>query len=143
MHFFYAEDLVQTTNLIINLDHDDWVLDDDSKLLVDIGFGKSQQPRETLCSRIAENETEVSFFNRELYEAFKVNPEVCSTLTFPSITEMGFRLAGSTCSTPRRDKATVDGKYSSIIMAKSLARDKDVLTVEPEIENGSDRMQGK
>lgn len=50
----------KTTNLIINLDHDDWVLDDDSKLLVDIGF---------------ENETEVSFFNRELFEAFKANPE--------------------------------------------------------------------
>jgi len=32
----------KTTNLIINLDHDDWILGDDSKLLVDIGFGKSQ-----------------------------------------------------------------------------------------------------
>lgn len=50
----------KTTNLIINLDHDDWILDDDSKLLVDIGF---------------ENETEVSFFNKELFEAFKANPE--------------------------------------------------------------------
>jgi len=50
----------KTTNLIINLDHDDWILDDDSKLLVDVGF---------------ENETEVSLFNRELYEAFKANPE--------------------------------------------------------------------
>jgi len=50
----------KTTNLIINLDHDDWILDDDSRLLVDIGF---------------ENETEVSFFNRELYEVFKANPE--------------------------------------------------------------------
>jgi len=50
----------KTTNLIINLDHDDWILDDDSKLLVDVGF---------------ENETEVSFFNLGLYEAFKVNPE--------------------------------------------------------------------
>ncbi|KAK7472581.1 hypothetical protein VKT23_000694 [Stygiomarasmius scandens] len=50
----------KTTNLIINLDHDDWILDDDSKTLADVGF---------------ENETEVSFFNRELYEAFKQNPE--------------------------------------------------------------------
>jgi len=36
------------------------MLNDDSKLLVNVGF---------------ENETEVSFFNLELYEAFKVNPE--------------------------------------------------------------------
>jgi len=50
----------KTTNLIINLDHDDWIIDDDSKLLVDVGF---------------ENETEVSCFNRELYDAFKANPE--------------------------------------------------------------------
>jgi len=50
----------KTTNLIINLDHDDWILDDDSKLLVDVGF---------------ENETEVSFFNTGLYETFKANPE--------------------------------------------------------------------
>ncbi|KAJ8514880.1 hypothetical protein ONZ45_g7626 [Pleurotus djamor] len=46
----------KTTNLIINLDHDDWIFDDDSKLLVDLGF---------------ENETEVSFFNRDAYEQFK------------------------------------------------------------------------
>ncbi|KAI0086658.1 hypothetical protein BDY19DRAFT_959653 [Irpex rosettiformis] len=50
----------KTTNLIINLDHDEWILDDDSKLLADVGF---------------ENETEVSFFNRELFEAFKKHPE--------------------------------------------------------------------
>jgi len=50
----------KTTNLIINLDRDDWILDDDTKVLIDIGF---------------ENETEVSFFNRKLYEAFKTNPE--------------------------------------------------------------------
>jgi len=42
------------------LDHDDWILDDDSAILSSLGF---------------ENETEVSFFNRELYEAFKRNPE--------------------------------------------------------------------
>ncbi|KAF5370668.1 hypothetical protein D9758_001812 [Tetrapyrgos nigripes] len=50
----------KTTNLIINLDHDEWILNDDSKALVEVGF---------------ENETEVSFFNRELYEAFLANPE--------------------------------------------------------------------
>jgi len=50
----------KTTNLIINLDHDEWILDDDAKLLADLGF---------------ENETEVSVFNRELYEAFKANPQ--------------------------------------------------------------------
>ncbi|QRW27423.1 altered inheritance of mitochondria protein 29 [Rhizoctonia solani] len=49
----------KTTNLIINLDHDDWILNDDSAILASLGF---------------ENETEVSFFNRELYEAFKKDP---------------------------------------------------------------------
>ncbi|KAF8682150.1 hypothetical protein RHS04_02360 [Rhizoctonia solani] len=51
----------KTTNLIINLDHDDWILNDDSAILASLGF---------------ENETEVSFFNRELYEAFKKDPTV-------------------------------------------------------------------
>jgi len=50
----------KTTNLIINLDHDEWILDDDSKTLAELDF---------------ENETEVSLFNRDLYEAFKLNPE--------------------------------------------------------------------
>jgi len=50
----------KTTNLIINLDHDEWILDDDTKILSDLGF---------------ENETEVSLFNRELYEKFKLHPE--------------------------------------------------------------------
>ncbi|GJE97940.1 AIM29 family protein [Phanerochaete sordida] len=50
----------KTTNLIINLDHDDWILDDESKVLADYGI---------------ENETEISFFNRETYEEFKKNPE--------------------------------------------------------------------
>ncbi|KAH9830942.1 uncharacterized protein C8Q71DRAFT_862081 [Rhodofomes roseus] len=50
----------KTTNLIINLDHDDWILSDDSRTLADCGF---------------ENETEVSFFNREMFEKFKANPE--------------------------------------------------------------------
>ncbi|KAG6865875.1 hypothetical protein C0991_010956 [Blastosporella zonata] len=61
LHIQHSKPLtpLQTTNLIINLDHDDWILDDDSKTLADCGF---------------ENETEVSFFNRELYEQFKLNP---------------------------------------------------------------------
>jgi len=50
----------KTTNLIINLDHDDWILDDDEKILADLGF---------------ENETEISFFNRELYKAFEADPQ--------------------------------------------------------------------
>ncbi|KAL0947224.1 hypothetical protein HGRIS_013341 [Hohenbuehelia grisea] len=50
----------KTTNLIINLDHDDWIFDDDTKTLAELGF---------------ENETEVSFFNRATYEQFKANPE--------------------------------------------------------------------
>jgi len=49
----------KTSNLIINLDHDDWILEDDDQLLVTLGF---------------ENETEVSLFNRDLYEAFRRNP---------------------------------------------------------------------
>ncbi|TFY72392.1 hypothetical protein EVG20_g639 [Dentipellis fragilis] len=49
----------KTTNLIINLDHDDWILDDENRTLSDYGF---------------ENETEISFFNRESYERFKKNP---------------------------------------------------------------------
>ncbi|RSH89455.1 hypothetical protein EHS25_002004 [Saitozyma podzolica] len=51
----------KTTNLIINLDHDEWILSDLDKTLAEIG---------------AENETELSFFNRQAYEAFKANPEV-------------------------------------------------------------------
>lgn len=31
----------QTTNLIINLDHDEWILDDDSKILAELGFGNA------------------------------------------------------------------------------------------------------
>lgn len=50
----------QTTNLIINLDHDEWILEDGSKALSEVGF---------------ENETEASFFNRAAYEAFKLNPQ--------------------------------------------------------------------
>ena len=51
----------KTTNLIINLDHDDWIFEDDTATLLSLGL---------------ENEAEVSFFNRALYEEFKLNPEV-------------------------------------------------------------------
>jgi hypothetical protein len=51
----------KSSTLIINLDHDEWIFDDDSRKLADLGF---------------ENETEVSFFNREQYETFRANPEV-------------------------------------------------------------------
>ncbi|KAK9386738.1 hypothetical protein V1515DRAFT_537010 [Lipomyces mesembrius] len=49
----------KTTNLIINLENDDWILLDHSKTLQDCGI---------------ENETEISLFNRTLYEAYKLNP---------------------------------------------------------------------
>ncbi|KAJ9114567.1 hypothetical protein QFC20_001441 [Naganishia adeliensis] len=51
----------KTMNLIINLDHDDWILNDPNKTLAEVG---------------AVNETEYSLFNREAYEAFKQHPEV-------------------------------------------------------------------
>ena len=35
----------QTTNLIINLDHDDWVLDDDAASLASVGLGASSTVR--------------------------------------------------------------------------------------------------
>ncbi|KZS99309.1 hypothetical protein SISNIDRAFT_472210 [Sistotremastrum niveocremeum HHB9708] len=49
----------KTSNLIINLDNDDWILSDDSAMLADLGL---------------ENETEVSFFNKDLYDKFKAHP---------------------------------------------------------------------
>ncbi|KAK9347013.1 hypothetical protein V1522DRAFT_439934 [Lipomyces starkeyi] len=45
----------KTTNLIINLENDDWILSDHSK-------------------RYKKNETKISLFNRTLYEAYKLNP---------------------------------------------------------------------
>ncbi|KAI0303460.1 hypothetical protein B0F90DRAFT_1809659 [Multifurca ochricompacta] len=52
--------LTETTNLIINLDHDEWILSDDNTTLTECGF---------------QNETEVSFFNKEIYENFKLDPQ--------------------------------------------------------------------
>ncbi|KIM28899.1 hypothetical protein M408DRAFT_329318 [Serendipita vermifera MAFF 305830] len=51
----------KTTNLIINLENDEWILDDDTATLATVGF---------------ENETEVSFFNRSDYDGFKASPEI-------------------------------------------------------------------
>ncbi|KAG1843604.1 hypothetical protein DFJ58DRAFT_687612 [Suillus subalutaceus] len=51
----------KTTNLIINMDHDDWIFDDDACTLAELGI---------------ENETEISFFNHAAYNAFKENPEI-------------------------------------------------------------------
>jgi len=51
----------KTMNLIINLDHEDWILNDKNKTLAEYGVV---------------NETELSLFNRELYEAFKEHPDL-------------------------------------------------------------------
>ncbi|KAG0054752.1 hypothetical protein BGZ83_010535 [Gryganskiella cystojenkinii] len=51
----------KTMNLIINLDHDDWFLDNESDILTSHGI---------------ENETEISIFNRALYEAYKQHPDM-------------------------------------------------------------------
>ena len=69
----------QTTNLIINLDHDEWIIDDDTKPLADLGFGESHNLPRSIDQSLRfplENETELSLFNRELYDHFKLNPEV-------------------------------------------------------------------
>ncbi|KAF3905549.1 hypothetical protein AA313_de0204749 [Arthrobotrys entomopaga] len=49
----------KTQNLIINLDKPEWMFDDDSKTLAEMG---------------CEHETEVSFFNMEAYEDYRSNP---------------------------------------------------------------------
>ncbi|KAF9129190.1 hypothetical protein BGX30_014052 [Mortierella sp. GBA39] len=51
----------KTMNLIINMDNDDWILSNDDEILANRGI---------------ENETEISIFNRELYEAFKQHPDI-------------------------------------------------------------------
>jgi hypothetical protein len=50
----------KTTNLIINLDHPDWILEDGGKTLQEVGL---------------ENEAELSFFHRQDYEDFIKDPE--------------------------------------------------------------------
>ncbi|RHZ74081.1 hypothetical protein Glove_227g108 [Diversispora epigaea] len=51
----------KTQNLTINLDHDEWIFENDEA---------------TLISHKLENESEISFFNREIYEAYKLHPEI-------------------------------------------------------------------
>ena len=78
---------VQTSNLIINLEHDDWILDDDSRTLADLSFGVFKYSKNQHLHHShhgLENETEVSLFNRELYETFKANPTVLIPLFFLS-----------------------------------------------------------
>ncbi|BEI82579.1 hypothetical protein CcaverHIS002_0304470 [Cutaneotrichosporon cavernicola] len=50
----------KSQNLIINLDNDEWILSDLDQTLADAG---------------CENETELSFFNRQAYDEFKAHPE--------------------------------------------------------------------
>ncbi|CAG8679962.1 1720_t:CDS:2, partial [Racocetra persica] len=50
-----------TQNLIINLDNDDWILNNETA---------------SLSSCNIENETELSFFNCEAYETYKLHPDV-------------------------------------------------------------------
>ncbi|KAG8925991.1 hypothetical protein FRC03_005918 [Tulasnella sp. 419] len=50
----------KTTNLIINLDHDEWIYEDEDATLANLGI---------------ENESELSIFNHKDYEEFKANPE--------------------------------------------------------------------
>lgn len=72
--------LPQTTNLIINLDHDEWIFEDESQTLADLTLGQSRQScrvSDSASSSVhTENESEVSFFNREAYEEFKKHPDV-------------------------------------------------------------------
>ncbi|KJA27265.1 hypothetical protein HYPSUDRAFT_115237, partial [Hypholoma sublateritium FD-334 SS-4] len=58
----------KTSNLIINLDHEEWILDNDDKTLAEVGLGESS-------FSLPQNESEVSFFSRKDYEDFKLNPE--------------------------------------------------------------------
>ncbi|KAF9119679.1 hypothetical protein BGW39_000123 [Mortierella sp. 14UC] len=52
----------KSMNLIINMDHDaEGIMSDDDEILANHGI---------------ENETEISIFNRELYEAFKKHPDI-------------------------------------------------------------------
>ncbi|KAG8835363.1 hypothetical protein FRC17_003846 [Serendipita sp. 399] len=73
-----AKVLPITTNLIINLENDEWILDNDDTLLAEAGIGKSPFRSSPLQHTyyFPENETEVSFFNRSSYDAFKASPEV-------------------------------------------------------------------
>ena len=45
----------QTTNLIINLDHDEWILGDDATALIDAGFGESLSFIQRCWTTLVEN----------------------------------------------------------------------------------------
>ena len=65
----------KTTNLIINLDHPDWMLDDNANLAALSSDSSASRSTTSLAALGIENETELSFFNREAYTAFLSNPE--------------------------------------------------------------------
>lgn len=84
--------LFQTSNLIINLDHEDWILTDDGKTLVELGFGGYYYYYFTEWTSVdwlslVENETEVSFFNYRDYQAFKLDPQVITFRTALQVTD--------------------------------------------------------
>jgi hypothetical protein len=59
-------------------------MEDDSKFLADLGFGAPYYDVYLCRSSFPypENETEVSLFNRELYNQFKLDPEVSHTTRY-------------------------------------------------------------
>lgn len=54
--------LTKTQNLSINLDHDDWILSEPSKI------------NKPLAELDVKNESELSVFNKQAYDEFKANP---------------------------------------------------------------------
>lgn len=66
----------KTTNLIINLDHPEWVLEDANLGALVNGQSNERLTKQntTLAQIGIENETELSFFNRQAYEQFLANP---------------------------------------------------------------------
>ncbi len=91
-------DYFQTSNLIINLDNEDWILDNDDKTLAQVGLGTFSffSPPIFISNILVENESEVSFFNHKDYEDFKLNPEVLTRCFIRqlSIHNIHLRLAG-------------------------------------------------
>ena len=59
----------KTTNLIINLDHPEWLLEDENLSNLSGKQGKTKQ-NTTLAEIGVENETELSLMNKQAYEAF-------------------------------------------------------------------------
>ncbi|TIA86441.1 hypothetical protein E3P99_03678 [Wallemia hederae] len=71
----------KTTNLIINIDNEHWIIGDWDTLLADIVIDGHQ----------IENETELSLFNKQAYDTFLQNPEtkrVAPRLPPPQIAQM-------------------------------------------------------